>query len=57
MTQSIFTKLTVIIKAEDDEVNNNFSEVEQEYVDFYFALEELVESTQFTKIFLSITED
>lgn len=57
MTRSIFTKLTVIIKAEDDEVNNNFSEVEQEYVDFYFALEELVESTQFTKIFLSIEEE
>ena len=57
MTQSIFTKLIVIIEAEDDEVDNNFSEVEQEYVDFYFALETLVESTQSTKIFFSIEEE
>ena len=57
MSKSVFARIIVTIKAEDDDINIRFRAVEDEYVEFFNALDEIAASDEYKLISLSATEE
>ena len=56
MSKSVFAKIIIIIKAEEDDINNHYEAVENEYVELFNELDEL-EGKEYKLISLLITEE
>ncbi len=57
MSKSVFARLIITIKAEDDDINDHFEEVEDEFNDLYITLDEIVGSDKYQLISLSIKDE